>query len=142
MLGSFWDHFGIILGLFWNHFGIILGSCWDHFGIILGQFWNHVGIIFFGFFIGGTKFSSSGEPGSSGWGTAPPNIHNTILYPNSKNPKGKPGWGKMLLNFRNGLTIVSIFPLFLKLFDMKVMQNLEKKSEKFKLSFPRIFGTS
>ena len=54
----------------------------------------------------------------------------------------KQSFWKMLLNFRNGLDIVSIFPLFLELFDMKVMQNLEKKSEKFKLFFSRIFGTS
>ena len=28
MLGSFWDHFGIILEPFWDDFGIILGSFW------------------------------------------------------------------------------------------------------------------
>ena len=34
---------------------------------------------------------------------------------------------KMLLNFRNGLDVFSIFSLFLKLFGMKSMQNLEKQ---------------
>ena len=49
---SFWDNFRIILGSGWNHFGIILdhfgimlGSFWDHFGIILGSFLDHFGII-------------------------------------------------------------------------------------------------
>ena len=44
MLGSFWDHFGIILGSFWDHFGIILGSFWDLFGNILGSCWEDFGI--------------------------------------------------------------------------------------------------
>ena len=29
-LGTFLDHFGIILGAFWDHLGIILGSFWDY----------------------------------------------------------------------------------------------------------------
>ena len=33
MLGSCWDHFGIILGSFWDQFGIMLGQFWDYFGI-------------------------------------------------------------------------------------------------------------
>ena len=49
---------------------------------------------------------------------------------------------KKLLNFRNEPEQFSIFPLFFKLFDMTSMQNSEKKSEKFKLSFSRIVGTS
>ena len=43
-LGSLWDHFGIILGSFWDHYGIIMGSCWDHYGIIMDSFWDHFGI--------------------------------------------------------------------------------------------------
>ena len=46
MLGSFWNHFGIILDLCWDHFGIILGSFWDH----LGSFWDHFGIDFLKYF--------------------------------------------------------------------------------------------
>ena len=42
-LGSFFDHFEIIVGSFWDHFGIMLGSFCDNFGgrfgIILGSFW-------------------------------------------------------------------------------------------------------
>ncbi len=45
-MGSFGDHFGIVLGSFWNRFGIVLGSFWDHFGIVLGSCWDRFGIIF------------------------------------------------------------------------------------------------
>ena len=44
-MGSFWDHFGILLGSLWDHYGMIMGSLWDHFGIILESFWDHFGII-------------------------------------------------------------------------------------------------
>ena len=40
MLVQFWDDFRIILGSFWNHFGLILEPFWDEFGIILGSFWH------------------------------------------------------------------------------------------------------
>ena len=78
MLGSFWDHFRIILGTFWDHFGMILELFRDHFFGIF-HWGNQVGII------GGTRLGARG--------TAAPQIHNTILYQVSKNPKGKPGWG-------------------------------------------------
>ena len=59
ILGSLWDHHGIIIGSFWNHFGIILESFWDHFGIILGSFWDHFGIILGSFWDNsGTIFGS------------------------------------------------------------------------------------
>ena len=44
-MGSFWDHFGIVLGSFWDRFGIVLGSFWDRFGIVFGSFWNPFGIV-------------------------------------------------------------------------------------------------
>ena len=59
--------------------------------------------------IGGTR-AAYGRPMGSPWGnqvriiggtrlvwrgTADPLNRNTILYPNCKNPKGKPGWGKI-----------------------------------------------
>ena len=45
-------------------------------------------------------------------------------------------------NFRNGLDVFSRFPLIFKVFDMRSMQKFKKKSEKFKIFFSRIFGTS
>ena len=39
----------------------------------------------------------------------------------------KQSFWKLLVNFRNGLDIFFNISLFVKLFDMKVMQNLEKK---------------
>ena len=58
---------------------MILELIRDHFfGIFHWE--NQVGII------GGTRLGAQG--------TAAPQIHNTILYQVSKNPKGKPGWGK------------------------------------------------
>ena len=44
-MGTFWNHFGIILEPFWDDFGIILGSFWNHFGLILEPFWDDFGII-------------------------------------------------------------------------------------------------
>ncbi len=32
MLGSCWDHVGIVLGSFWDRFGTALGPFWAHFG--------------------------------------------------------------------------------------------------------------
>ena len=44
MLGSFWDHDGVVLGSLWDHVWMTLGSLWGHFGVILGSFWGHFGI--------------------------------------------------------------------------------------------------
>ena len=41
MLGSYFDHVGIILGSFWD----LLGSLWDHVGIVLGSFGDKFGIV-------------------------------------------------------------------------------------------------
>ena len=41
MLGSFWD----ILGTYWDHVGIILGLSWGHLGVILGSLWSHCGTV-------------------------------------------------------------------------------------------------
>ena len=38
VLGSFWDHLGIIL----NYRGIIFGSLWGHLGIILDSLRDHL----------------------------------------------------------------------------------------------------
>ena len=44
-MGTFWNHFGIMLEPFWDDFGIFLGSFWNHFGLILEPFWADFGII-------------------------------------------------------------------------------------------------
>ena len=116
ILGSFWDHVGIILGSFWDHFGTILGSFWDHFGIILGSFGNNFGMIlklfrdhcFWAFSHWGNQAGIIGGTRLGVRGTAAPELHNTILYQVSKNPKGKPGWGNSnTVKFAHGRTGVS-----------------------------------
>ena len=73
--GFVWYNFGILL----DNFGIILVQAWNHFGIVvekmLGLFWDH----YFGIVsVRGTKFGSSGEPGSGGGG--PVTTANTIRF--------------------------------------------------------------
>ena len=36
MLGSFWDHVGVVLGYFLGHSRVVLGSFWNRFG----SFWD------------------------------------------------------------------------------------------------------
>ena len=57
-------------------------------------FWGHFGIIILGLFHWGNQVRIIGGTRLVWRGTADPLKHNTILYPNCKNPKGKPGWGK------------------------------------------------
>ena len=42
-----------------------------------------------------------GNQARAAGGTAPTVVHNTILYPNSKNPKGNPGWGETTRTYKN-----------------------------------------
>ena len=136
MLGSFYNHFGMILGSFWDHFGIILGSFWDYFGIMFGSFsdyfriilasfcdpfkkvletfWARFGMIwelfrdhFFGIFYWGNQVGIIGGTRLGARGTAAPAEHNTVLYQNSKNPKGKPGWGKNSVHLSESRFIAS-----------------------------------
>ena len=68
-MGSFCEHFGMILGLSLYHFGII-------FGIILGSFWNHFGIILGSFaLLGGPLGGPWGFLGSLGGSLEAPLVH-------------------------------------------------------------------
>ena len=59
------------------------------FGMILELF----GDLFLRFFPWGDPGGIIGGTRLGVRGTAAPGTHNTILYRNSKNGKGKPGWG-------------------------------------------------
>ena len=45
MLGSCWDHSGVMLKSFCDNFGVMLGSCWGHVWVMLGSFLGHVAVI-------------------------------------------------------------------------------------------------
>ena len=43
----------------------------------------------------GNRAAEAGGTGRRRWGNQPPGLHQPIPLRNSKNPKGKPGWGTM-----------------------------------------------
>ena len=51
VLVSFWDRLGVMLVSSSGNFGIvfgvvlILGSLWNHFGVVLGSLWDRFGIV-------------------------------------------------------------------------------------------------
>ena len=75
MLGSLWDHFGIVLAPFWNHVVIALGSFWDRFATILSGTQNHARTAIPAGVVGGLSIIvfSSYDFGHKQWFLAQPN---------------------------------------------------------------------